>query len=144
MEVAEKFNDLLQLLHRAIDDFEISLNADLSKYNEQEIDWIKNAQIQKFEFCVELTWKTAKLYLETIEPKTYTPKLVAKALFLYELINEDIYLQFMNCIEDRNKLSHIYKAEMFELIQMELPGYFQTITKIYQILTQVNFGNSAN
>ena len=144
MEIVDKFNDFKVLLNRAVNDFEVSLNANLSKYNNQEIDWIKNAQIQKFEFCVELTWKTAKVYLETIEDKMFTPKLVAKSLFLTELINEELYLKLMNCIEDRNRLSHVYKFEMFDLIHVQLPNHFQTIQQILQILNQLKINNSVN
>lgn len=134
MELAHKFNEFKQMFNRAIADFETSLNADFTQYNSQEIDWIKNAQIQKFEFCIELLWKTAKLYLETIEEKMYTPKLVAKSLFLTELIDEELYLDLMNCIEDRNRLSHVYKFEMFEIIQMQLPKHFKTMQQVQQIL----------
>lgn len=137
MELADKFNDFKALLNRAMNEFELSLNANFTKYNEQEIDWIKNAQIQKFEFCVELTWKTAKVYLETIDEKMFTLKLVAKSLFLNALINEELYLKLMNCIEDRNRLSHVYKFEVFDLIHVHLPHHFQTLKQIQQILNQI-------
>ncbi len=139
MGVSEKYDDLLISLRLALIDFEKSINADLAKYDAQEIDWIKNAQIQKFEFCVELTWKTAKVYLETLEQKIYTPKSTAKDLFLHQIIEEDTYLSFMGCIDDRNKLSHIYKLEMFELIQSEMPTYFQTISNILLALSKIKF-----
>jgi nucleotidyltransferase substrate binding protein (TIGR01987 family) len=138
VELVEKFNDLSKLLGNAIADFETSLKADFSKYDAQEIDWIKNAQIQKFEFSVELTWKTAKIYLETIESKIYTPKLVAKALFLHELINEETYIGLMNCIDDRNKLSHIYRFELFDETQANLPNYLITLQEIYTILNKIS------
>lgn len=139
MGVNEKQVDLLESLKLAITDFEKTLNADFTKYDAQEIDWIKNAQIQKFEFCVELTWKTAKVYLETLQQKIYTPKSTTKDLFLYQIIEEDVYLSFMSCIDDRNKLSHIYKLEMFELILSEIPKYFQTIFEIHTALSKIRF-----
>lgn len=139
MELTDKFNELYNLLSKAIIDFEKSLNADLSKYNEQEIDWIKNAGIQKFEFCTELMWKTAKLYVESVEEKVYTPKLTIKSLFLLQIIDDELYQQLMNCIEDRNLLSHIYKFELFNSIHQSLYGHLGALKKLYGILGDLSF-----
>ena len=139
MELIHKFNELYNLLGKAIVDFEKSLNADLSKYDEQEIDWIKNARIQKFEFCTELMWKTAKLYAESVEEKVYTPKLTIKSLFLLQIIDEETYRQLMDCINDRNLLSHIYKSEMFDSINQKLYNHLSGFKKIFTILGTVTF-----
>ncbi len=139
MELTDKFNELYYLLGKAIIDFEKSLNADLSKYNEQEIDWIKNAGIQKFEFCTELMWKTAKLYVESVEEKVYTPKLTIKSLFLLQIIDDELYQQLMNCIEDRNLLSHIYKFELFNSIHRSLYDHLGALKKLYTILGDLSF-----
>lgn len=63
MELMEKFNALQEAFERAVIDLDKVLAADFSVYDELETDWIKNAQIQKFEVCTELMWKTAKVYL---------------------------------------------------------------------------------
>jgi hypothetical protein len=39
------------------------LKAPLAGYNENEQDWIKNGQIQKFEIVVELAWKPIRQFL---------------------------------------------------------------------------------
>lgn len=75
MELNEKYSSICALLNKAIADFELSLGADFSKYNSLETDWIKNDQIQKFEFCTELFWKTAKIYLFSIEEKNIYPQI---------------------------------------------------------------------
>lgn len=124
-------------MNKAITDFELSWRADFSKYNALETDWIKNGQIQKFEFCAELFWKTAKIYLFSVEEKIYTPKLTIKTLFQYQLIAEDLYLALMQCINDRNLLSHVYQIEMFNAIQLNLPAHFKSLSMAAQILTQL-------
>lgn len=139
MELINKYKELYILLGKAIADFELSMNAELNKYDAQEIDWIKNARIQKFEFCIELLWKTAKVYLEFIEGKIYTPKLTVKSLFIFQIINEDIYLKLMNCINDRNLLSHIYKFEMFDEIHKELENHLDTIKQTHLLLSKIKF-----
>lgn len=137
MELSSKYIELCKTLNMAVVDFEVAMNADFSKYDYQEIDWIKNAQIQKFEFCIELLWKTAKVYLESIEEKIYTPKLTVKTLFVLQIINEQNYLNLMNCLIDRNHLSHIYKFEMFDLVQKELPKHLETIKQTTFILSKL-------
>jgi len=102
-----------------------------------ETDWIKNGQIQKFEFCTELFWKTAKIYLFSVEEKIYTPKLTIKTLFQYQFIAEGLYLALMHCINDRNLLSHVYQIEIFNAIQLNLSAHFKSLSTAAQILTQL-------
>ena len=64
--------------------------------------------IQRFEYCVELWWKTMKIYLQYIwvENIIASPKEVIKLAHKYKIIeNDDIWFDFINC---RNRLSHIY------------------------------------
>ena len=137
MELNEKYSSICALLNKAISEFELSLHADFSKYNTLETDWIKNGQIQKFEFCTELFWKTAKIYLFSLEEKIYTPKLTIKTLFQYQLISEDLYLGLMQCINDRNLLSHVYQLEIFNNIQLHLLTHFKSLSTAAQILTKL-------
>lgn len=139
MELKDKFDSLIELLRKAISDFDTVLNADLNKYNALEIDWIKNAGIQKFEFCIELSWKTAKIYLESVEDKLYTPKLTLKSFYLMQLIEEDLYIKLMNALNDRNKLSHVYNAELFSIIHRELPTHLVSIKKFNETLCRLEF-----
>jgi hypothetical protein len=137
MELKSKYADLCAMLNLAVADFEIAMGADFSKYDALEIDWIKNAQIQKFEFSIELLWKTAKIYLESVEEKIYSPKLCIKSLYLLTIIDEDSYLKLMDCLVSRNHLSHIYKFEMFDLIQKELPGHLAVIKQTALVLSNL-------
>jgi hypothetical protein len=137
MELNEKYSSVCGLLIKAIADFELSLSADFSKYNSLETDWIKNGQMQKFEFCTELFWKTAKIYLFSIEEKIYTPKLTIKTLFQYQLIAEDLYLALMRCINDRNLLSHVYQIEIFNAIHLNLPDHLKSLAMGANILTKL-------
>ena len=137
MELNEKYSSICALLNKAISDFELSLHADFYKYNALETDWIKNGQIQKFEFCTELFWKTAKIYLFSIEEIIYTPKLTIKTLFQHQLISEDLYLGLMQCINDKNLLSHVYQIEIFNSIQLNLLTHFKSLSTAAPILTKL-------
>jgi len=115
-------------LSAAVNSFEKSLEIDLSKYSEFEIDVIKNGQIQKFEYAIELLWKTLKKYFEVKRENIILyPKDAIKAFFAEDAIDEEAYLGLINAIDSRNLLSHIYKIEMFDLIYPQLKNYAKAI-----------------
>ena len=118
------FNDLLV----AILSLERSLEIDLTKFSEFETDIIKNGQIQKFEYTIELLWKTLKKFFEVKREKVFLyPKDVIKACFAEDIIDENSYLILIDAIESRNLLSHVYKIEMFDLIYPQLNLYAKAI-----------------
>ena len=107
------YNDLLI----AVSSFEKSLEIDLKKFNDFEADIIKNGQIQKFEYTIELVWKTLKKFFEVKREKIFIyPKDVIKACFAENIIDETNYLILIDAVESRNLLSHVYKIEMFDII----------------------------
>jgi nucleotidyltransferase substrate binding protein (TIGR01987 family) len=83
----------------------------------------KDGVIQRFEFTFELVWKTMKDYLEDqgviniASPKKTLRKAFQDGLFA----NDELWLQML---EDRNNLSHLYKQEMSDNI-------FKSIKEIY-------------
>lgn len=85
MENGNRFTLLFNDLSNAVLSFENSLAIDLTKYNLFETDLIKSGQIQKFEYTIELLWKTIKKYFEIKrEIKIIYPKEVIKAFFTEE------------------------------------------------------------
>lgn len=128
MNNGKRFSLLFTDLSTAIFSFEQSLNIDIAKFSEIEIDVIKNGQIQKFEYTIELLWKTLKKYFEVKRESVFLyPKDVIKAFFAEEAIDEETYLILMDAIESRNLLSHVYKIEMFGLIYPKLSNYAKAI-----------------
>jgi nucleotidyltransferase substrate binding protein (TIGR01987 family) len=134
MELNEKYAQQLIEVENALIDFRKALDANMNKYDDLEQNWIKNAQVQKFEFCIELLWKTAKSYFEMEGEAFLSPKQNIKALFLHNLLDEEQYLELMRCIESRNLLSHIYKSETFELITNELFSHYEIMYTSFLVL----------
>ncbi len=121
------YNDLVP----AILSFERSLDIELKKFTEFEADIIRNGQIQKFEYTIELLWKTLKKFFEVRREKIFLyPKDVIKACFAEEIIDEGNYIILIDAIESRNLLSHIYKIEMFDIIYPQLVSYAKAIRHI--------------
>jgi nucleotidyltransferase substrate binding protein (TIGR01987 family) len=118
------YNDLVT----AILSFERALDIDLKKFNEFEADLFRNGQIQKFEYTIELLWKTLRKFFEVKREKVFLyPKDVIKACFAEEMIDETNYLILIDAVESRNLLSHVYKIEMVDIIYPQLDLYAKAI-----------------
>ena len=74
----------------------------------------KEGTVQRFEFAIELAWKTLKDYLEhegaVIQP--VTPRNVIKAAFAaHILVDGQIWIDML---DHRNLLSHTYDSQTFD------------------------------
>ncbi len=135
MEQRERFQLKLESFDKAVQNFDVSLNIDLNQYSDEVADSIKNGRIQKFEFCTELTWKAIKEYLLYIHGiAARSPKQSIKEFFLIGGISNDEYETMLNMLDDRNKLSHVYKEEFFDSIYKKLADYITIMKKIRAIL----------
>lgn len=136
MELSQKFESELSNLNQAVETFHKALNVtDNDSFNEITKDLIKNGKIQKFEYCAELAWKISKMYLQLKTGEIeISPKQVYKTMFLTKLIDEDLYLSLFHTIEDRNKLSHIYKEEIYDLIYDNLLSHLHSFKLLREVL----------
>ncbi len=134
MELTERYSTGLIEFEKAFRGFEQGLSIDLSQYQVIEADYIRNGWIQKFEYCTELAWKLAKVLLEWRNGQLINaPKNVYRELFLNQHISEDLSIALIETINDRNKLSHVYKEEVFELVLQVLPEHIRTFTALLKI-----------
>ncbi|MDQ6756136.1 MAG: nucleotidyltransferase substrate binding protein [Bacteroidota bacterium] len=88
----------------------------------------KDGVIKRFEFTVELAWKTLQdLLNERGHPKVKGPKPVIKQAFKDEIIDDG--QSWINMLDDRNKSTHLYdenmSVEVFDKIQNQ---YFALLT----------------
>lgn len=104
---------------------------DSKKYS---IESLKDGVIQRFEFSVELSWKTLKQYLESEGVVNITtPKQTIRESFAKEILeNPDIWINMLN---DRNLTSHIYDSSVSDKIfENIINGYFDEIKRNYDYL----------
>ena len=135
MNLEDKYKDLLFNYNNALLSYHNSLQIITIQFDEIVIDTIKNGQIQKFETLTELAWKCCKLYIEiNFGDIVVSPKMVYKQLFIQATINENLYLQLLQTVEDRNMLSHIYKEKMFEIVYQNLNRHLASFNSLYQII----------
>ncbi|RYZ99721.1 MAG: nucleotidyltransferase [Sphingobacteriaceae bacterium] len=99
----------------------------------------RNGVIQRFEFTLELCWKTLKDFLEAegfqFKP---TPKETIRQAFNSELITDADVL--IDALDIRNDLSHDYSGEKFESSEDQIrERIYPAIEKVYVFFaTKVN------
>jgi nucleotidyltransferase substrate binding protein (TIGR01987 family) len=78
---------------------------------EPKSDIVRDATIQRFKFCVELAWKSAKRIMGT---NSSAPKTVVREMAQNGLIDQvEFWLQ---AIDQRNLSSHTYKEALAEQV----------------------------
>ncbi|MFD1851712.1 nucleotidyltransferase substrate binding protein [Oceanobacillus bengalensis] len=95
--------------------------------------------IQRFEFTIELYWKTLKRLLLIEGIQTKTPRETLKHAFAAGwLENEQAWLQMLR---DRNETSHVYDEEMARKIYENISSYFPEMQTTFQRLKEKFLGN---
>ena len=130
-----KFELLYNDLGKAIAALNTSLEINLQLYDSNVIDTLKNGQIQKFEYNMELLWKTLKAYFfEGRGISLKYSKEIIKYYFEEQIIDENTFLVLIDALDSRNALSHIYKEEVFLEIYPKLKTYAAAIETTYLTL----------
>jgi nucleotidyltransferase substrate binding protein (TIGR01987 family) len=130
-----KFTRKLSDLEAALSNFRDALTLDPTLFTELVADTVKSGQIQKFEFTIELLWKTVQVFLLELDGvDVVTPKSVAKEFVEAGYCDYENYELFIQAINDRNLLSHIYRQEMAETIWQRLPEYVMLIERISGVM----------
>ena len=116
----------IDALGKALTRLDESLSFDLSQ------PLVVDACIQRFEFCIELTWKTLKkcLAIEGIEANT--PRESVQLAYSVHWINDET--AWLSMLKDRNLTSHTYKEDLALEIYHRLPNHFEAMHSLYLLL----------
>ena len=122
---AEKIRQSMENLGRALD----RLNEALQ---EERTEFMIDATIQRFEFCIELFWKTLKRQLEYEGIEATTPRETMKHAYKNGWLREETL--WIDMLDDRNRTSHIYNEEMANEIYDHIKDYHKELAHTYQFL----------
>lgn len=98
-------------------------------------DLAKEGMIQRFEFCMELAWKTLKDYMEynNFKFSQITPNMVIKEAFTAKIIEDGE--GWMEALDARNKMSHTYDFKQFEKVLTQInQRYLECFGALYEKL----------
>lgn len=109
------------------------LGETLEEYKTNPSDSIRDGAIQRFEFTVELAWKTIREYLvEQGLQELNTPRAVLKEAFAAKVIDDEPL--WMDMIKDRNLTSHVYDEDTAGQIYSRLGHYHAAFKQLIQKL----------
>lgn len=116
----------INALGNALKRLEESLAFDLSQ------PLVVDACIQRFEFSIELTWKTLKkcLAIEGIEANT--PRESIQQAYTIHWVNDET--EWLSMLKDRVLTSQTYKDDLALEIYHRLPAHFAAMMALYQLL----------
>lgn len=111
-----------QELTKALESLRLALESPYS-------DIVRDASIQRFEFCIELSWKVLKKKMGTA---SVAPKVVIREAAAQNLITKpEVWFEF---IEARNLTSHTYNEQIakkvFETVKMFYPEAISLLEKL--------------
>ncbi len=94
----------------------------------------RDGMIQRFEYCLEVSWTMAKKVLEYHKHKADTPRNTFRELAQLNWIdNPDEWIEF---IDARNKTSHLYHPAVAEEIFKHIPPFLKAAHKLLMTLEE--------
>lgn len=122
-----KLGQSLANLGRALDRLEEAL-AEPEAANSLVVD----GTIQRFEFAIELLWKTLKRFLAFEGIETATPRETMRAAYQAHWIDDEP--AWLAMLQDRNRTSHIYDEAMARAIYARIRDYAPLMRQVHGLL----------
>lgn len=85
----------------------------------------RDSAIKRFEFTVELLWKSAQKFLREQEIICRSPKECLKEAYKFGLMEDDP--KWLEMLEDRNLTVHTYNEKTADEVYERLPKYLSII-----------------
>lgn len=97
---------------------------------------VRDATIKRFEYCYELCWKTAKVYLKEIkgEPIMY-PKECFRTLGKDGQLTPAEIEKLLTMVDDRNETTHAYGEKFIEQLYARIKEYYSLMEKIFKTIS---------
>ena len=94
----------------------------------------RDGMIQRFEYCLEVSWNSAKKILDYQEYKVDTPRNIFRELAKLGWINNPE--QWIEFLEARNKASHIYHEEVANELFKIIPLFLKASHELLNVLEE--------
>lgn len=133
MALEKRINDFKNALKRLQESFN---RAKESKHS-SDYSFFRDSTIQRFEFTLEISWKSIKEYLlikEGIECRS--PKSCAKEFFSVGYLESEQIALFLEMIDDRNLATHTYHESLANDIFENISKYISLLETIYKTISK--------
>jgi len=129
MALDKKLNDFDNALSR--------LEEAISKTNaykeQEEYSFFRDSTIQRFEFTLEIAWKSIKQFLlEHDGLECRSPKACMRDFFSVGYLNEEEISLLLQMVDDRNLATHTYHESLADEIFSHIETYLRLLKNVYQ------------
>ncbi len=132
MAVRRLLSDLERALSRLEEAHARALNSP-----EEDYPFFRDSAVQRFEFTVEIFWKSVKSFLREFEGiDCRSPKSCIREFFSQGYIGENMAVKLLEMIDYRNLTSHTYKEDVAEAIFSRLPGYMEAVRYVLEVMRE--------
>lgn len=83
----------------------------------------RDSALLRFQLCFDLAWKSIKLYAKNQGLECFSPKSCFQTAYQLKLI--DYEEKWLEMIDDRNKIVHVYEEPIADKIYSKLKNYLQ-------------------
>lgn len=104
----------------------------------EEIDFIRDSTIQRFEYSIDTFWKYLKVYLidiQSLNIESASAREILKISFQSNFISDHEYKILDSAIISRNLTSHAYNEQLANQICQKIPEYYLVMRTITNKLT---------
>lgn len=113
-------------------DLECALRRFSDVLLQPENEFIRDAAIQRFEFCFELAWKTIQALARLEGQDCPTPRMAISLAWRNKWISAEE--SFLDMLEERNRTSHTYRESTAKEVFKNLPGYLPALVQLHGFL----------
>lgn len=93
----------------------------------------RDSAIQRFEFTIELAWKSIQKFLREQKIICRSPKECLQEAYKFGLVEDDA--GWLSAFDDRNLTTHTYNEKTAEMVYGRLSGYLEIFRKLKNALS---------
>lgn len=109
---------------------DLCAHAPKTENGEGELITHRDALIQRFSFCYDLTWKFFKRVLRQHGIEANSPRTVFNECFKQRLITKDEMEMFLVLIDARNQTAHVYDESVADKVSRQIVTVYPQLQQI--------------
>ena len=135
MAIEKRLDDFRRALLR----LQESYKAAIDNKDEEVYSFYRDSTIQRFEFTLEIAWKSIKVFLlekEGVECRS--PKSCIRSLFGVGYLDDVQTMQLLQMVDDRNLATHTYHEALADEIFSRIHNYLDLLNHLNELLNKCN------
>lgn len=133
MAVEKKIRDFESALNRLSE----AVEAAIAHKDDDTFSFFRDSAIQRFEFTLEIAWKSVKSFLLKYEGvECRSPKGCIREFFSSGYLNQNDVATLLVMIDDRNLASHTYHESLADEIFLHIQEYLPVLQNVFVLIEE--------